>query len=41
VYDIKTGKSGLTPARTAEIAAAVYRLFEFSRRFLIIEVRPD
>jgi hypothetical protein len=41
VYDIKTGKSGLSWKRIVEIADAVHRLFEHSDRFLIIEVRPD
>lgn len=41
VYDIKTGKSGLSPARIREIAQAVYRRYQDAERFLIIEVRPD
>jgi hypothetical protein len=41
VYDIKTGKSVLSPARIKEIAEATYRHFKNVERFLIIEVKPD
>lgn len=40
VYDIKTGKSGLTPARMAEIANNVHSLYPGTKRTLVIEARP-
>lgn len=40
VYDIKTGKSGLSPGRAAEIARTVYRHFLGVRRIIVTEVRP-
>jgi hypothetical protein len=40
VYDIKTGKRGLYPARIAEIARAVYFRYPESRGFFVIEMRP-
>jgi hypothetical protein len=40
VYDIKTGKAGLTPARAAEIAQTVYRRFGDVKRIIVTEVRP-
>jgi hypothetical protein len=39
VYDIKTGKSGLSAARVKEIAKAVFDNFG-PAKFMIIEVRP-
>jgi hypothetical protein len=42
VYDIKTGKSGLTPARMREIARSVRRKYGGDRwRIVVIEVRPQ
>ncbi|WP_439500210.1 hypothetical protein [Bosea sp. (in: a-proteobacteria)] len=41
VYDIKTGKSGLLPGRSMEIAAAVRRYFGSVRRIIVTEVRPS
>jgi hypothetical protein len=40
VYDIKTGKSGLSPSRIAEIAQAVYLRYPEAPSFLVMEVRP-
>lgn len=40
VYDIKTGKSGLSPGRAAEIAGTVYKRFLGVRRIIVTEVRP-
>ncbi|MGE7468434.1 hypothetical protein ACQKLX_03265 [Bosea sp. NPDC003192] len=40
VYDIKTGKAGLSPARAAEIAGTVYKRFLGVRRIIVTEVRP-
>ncbi|MBA4223619.1 MAG: hypothetical protein C0458_23060 [Methylobacterium sp.] len=40
VYDIKTGKSGLSPDRAAEIARTVYKRFLGVRRIIVTEVRP-
>lgn len=40
VYDIKTGKAGLSPERAAEIAGTVYRRFFGVRRIIVTEVRP-
>ena len=40
VYDIKTGKAGLTPDRAAEIAKTVYSRFTGVRRIIVTEVRP-
>jgi hypothetical protein len=42
VYDIKTGKSGLTQARVAEIAREVHRAYNnpLPQRIIITEVRP-
>jgi hypothetical protein len=41
IYDIKTGKSGLTPSRIAELARTVYLRYPKARSFLVIEVRPQ
>lgn len=41
VYDFKTGRSGLTAARSIEIAKAVSRRFEGVRNILVTEVRPS
>lgn len=40
VYDIKTGKAGLSPDRAAEIARTVYKRFLGVRRIIVTEVRP-
>ncbi|KUL93542.1 hypothetical protein DK26_22085 [Bosea sp. WAO] len=40
VYDIKTGKTGLSPGRAAEIARTVYKRFPAVRRIIVTEVRP-
>jgi len=41
VYDIKTGRSGLSLPRMKEIAAAVGRKFGVTGRLYVIEVRPQ
>jgi hypothetical protein len=40
VYDIKTGESGLTSARVAEIAGNVASIYG-TKRFTITEIRPE
>jgi hypothetical protein len=40
VYDIKTGRTGLTPARFAEIATRVFKVFPDTTRIVISEIRP-
>jgi hypothetical protein len=40
VYDIKTGKSILTPGRMQEIAANVFKAFGKTEKFVVIEVKP-
>ena len=40
VYDIKTGRAGLTAARSAEIASEVHSLFGPKQRIIVIETRP-
>jgi hypothetical protein len=40
VYDIKTGWSGLTPARMLEIASNVHKNYE-TMNFVITETRPS
>ncbi|QCK86620.1 hypothetical protein E8L99_13065 [Phreatobacter aquaticus] len=40
VYDIKTGQSGLTSARIAEIAGNVASIYR-TKRFTITEIRPE
>ncbi len=40
VYDIKTGKSGLSVARSAEIASEVHSRFKLTQRIIVIETRP-
>ena len=40
VYDIKTGKRGLSARRTAEIARAVYLRYPGASGFIITEMRP-
>jgi len=40
VYDIKTGRAGLSAARSAEIASEVHSRFELTQRIIVIETRP-
>jgi hypothetical protein len=40
VYDIKTGASGLSPARMAEIAHVAFKHFPNTQRIIVTEVRP-
>ena len=40
VYDIKTGRSGLSPARMAEIATTVLAAYPGTRRIIVSEIRP-
>ena len=40
VYDIKTGRRGLSVARTAEIAMNVFKAFPGTQRFIVSEIRP-
>jgi hypothetical protein len=40
VYDIKTGKSGLLPGRSREIASAVRTHYGPANRIIVTEVRP-
>jgi hypothetical protein len=40
VYDIKTGRTGLSAERAAEIARTVYKRFSGVRRIIVTEVRP-
>ncbi|QND52206.1 hypothetical protein HB779_10000 [Phyllobacterium sp. 628] len=40
VYDIKTGRSGLSPARIGEISKSVAKHFG-AANFTIIEIRPN
>jgi len=40
VYDIKTGTSGLSPARMAEIAHAAFKHFPNTQGIIVTEVRP-
>jgi hypothetical protein len=40
VYDIKTGKSGLSAARFAEISRTVHLRFPNTLRIIVIEIRP-
>ena len=40
VYDIKTGRRGLSYKRIKEIAAAVAEKYGKEARFIIIEIRP-
>jgi hypothetical protein len=39
VYDIKTGKTRLSPARSAEIATNVHSIYPGTQRILVIETR--
>lgn len=40
VYDIKTGRRGLSVARTAEIATNVFSAFSGTQRIIVSEIRP-
>jgi hypothetical protein len=40
VYDLKTGKSGLSPARMREIGQSVHKNFGMVNRILIIPIQP-
>jgi hypothetical protein len=40
VYDIKTGRRGLSVARTAEIATNVFNAFSGTQRIIVSEIRP-
>ena len=40
VYDIKTGRSGLSAARSIEIVDTVFKLYPDTKRILLIETRP-
>ena len=40
VYDIKTGKSGLSATRAAEIASRVAVIYTPASRIIVIETRP-
>lgn len=40
IYDIKTGRSGLTPARMLELASTVQYYYPFTQRIIVTEVRP-
>jgi hypothetical protein len=41
LYDIKTGRSGLGPARAVEIAAEVFDAFGTPQRIVVTEIRPQ
>lgn len=41
VYDIKTGRRGLSAARSAEIVGTVFKRYPGTRRILLIETRPS
>ncbi|MDR6632995.1 hypothetical protein J2X72_001779 [Phyllobacterium sp. 1468] len=40
VYDLKTAKSGLTPARMREIGQSVHKNFKVVKRIIIIPIQP-
>jgi len=40
VYDIKTGRRGLSTARSAEIVGTVFSRYQGTRRIIMIETRP-
>jgi hypothetical protein len=40
VYDIKTGRAGLLPGRSLEIANEIHNYFGPGKRIIVIEVRP-
>jgi hypothetical protein len=42
VYDIKTGRSGLDPARMVEIAKAVFAAYpDTTKQIIVTEIRPQ
>lgn len=41
VYDIKTGRSGLSSARSMEIVEKVYGAFPSANRIVVTEIRPQ
>jgi hypothetical protein len=41
VYDIKTGHSGLSGRRMAEIAKNAFKHFPNTRRIIVTEIRPN
>ena len=41
VYDIKTGRRGLSLLRTTEIATNVFGAFPGTQRIIVSEVRPS
>jgi hypothetical protein len=41
VHDIKTGRSGITPARALELASNVQHFYPGTQRVIVTEVRPD
>lgn len=40
VYDIKTGRRGLSAARSSELVGTVFALYKDTRRIVLIETRP-
>lgn len=40
IYDVKTGRSGLKPARMLELASAVQYYYPGTQRIIVIEMRP-
>ena len=40
IYDIKTGKSGLSARRAAELAAKAFDGLPSARQIIVIETRP-
>jgi hypothetical protein len=40
VYDIKTGRSGLSAARMTEIAGTVFKYYPKTKRIVVTEIRP-
>jgi hypothetical protein len=41
VYDIKTGRSGLSPKRMAEIAENAFKHFPGTQRIIVTEIRSS
>ncbi len=40
VYDIKTGRRGLSATRSAELVGTVFALYKDTRRIILLETRP-
>jgi hypothetical protein len=40
VYDIKTGRTGLSVPRMTEIASNVFKAFSGTQRIIVSEIRP-